>query len=333
MTEREPLEQDHRAAARGERSRGRRPHHAAAHDHHVRSLHDVAERTGSLASALGPGETRSRDASPRARPLQTTTADPTDDPRRRGERRWPPMSYWVRVLLTIAAVSAVLIALWSVINIVILVLMAAVLAIGLDPAVRSSSDAAGPGPRGGADLPGGPRRRDPLRVAGDPAARDAGGGARATTSPGTSRSSSERDDAIGRYVRENDVADRLQRFVERLPETITRSFGTIVGVAGQGRERDLQRRHGRDPHDLLHALPAADAKDARRSGSRPETRDRAEDVMDQSINRIGGYVAGILTTASIAGSLRAAVLHDPRSVRRRDPVRGSARGLRRRSPG
>ena len=46
------------------------------------------------------------------------------------------MSYWVRVLLTIAAVSAVLIALWSVINIVILVLMAAVLAIGLDPAVR-----------------------------------------------------------------------------------------------------------------------------------------------------------------------------------------------------
>ena len=33
----------------------------------------------------------------------------------------------------------------------------------------------------------------------------------------------------------------------------------------------------------------------------PETRDRAEDVMDQAISRIGGYVAGILTTASIAG--------------------------------
>ena len=46
------------------------------------------------------------------------------------------MSYWARVALTIAAVSAILLALWSVINIVILVLMAAVLAIGLDPAVR-----------------------------------------------------------------------------------------------------------------------------------------------------------------------------------------------------
>ena len=50
-----------------------------------------------------------------------------------GGRRCPTGS---GVLLTIAAVSAVLVALWSVINIVILVLMAAVLAIGLDPAVR-----------------------------------------------------------------------------------------------------------------------------------------------------------------------------------------------------
>jgi predicted PurR-regulated permease PerM len=31
-------------------------------------------------------------------------------------------------------------------------------------------------------------------------------------------------------------------------------------------------------------------------------RGRAEDVMDQAISRIGGYVAGILTTASIAGT-------------------------------
>jgi predicted PurR-regulated permease PerM len=34
----------------------------------------------------------------------------------------------------------------------------------------------------------------------------------------------------------------------------------------------------------------------------PGTRHRAEDVMDQAISRIGGYVAGILTTASIAGT-------------------------------
>jgi MFS family permease len=48
--------------------------------------------------------------------------------------------------------------------------------------------------------------------------------------PGYVQELSERDDAIGRYVRENDVAERLQRFVEQLPQKITRSFGTIAGV-------------------------------------------------------------------------------------------------------
>jgi predicted PurR-regulated permease PerM len=211
------------------------------------------------------------------------------------------MSYWARVVLTIAAVSTILLALWSVINIVILVLMAAVLAIGLDPAVRFIER----------------RGRSRGRAVGlifiaalgvavlfallvtPPLVAQVGD--LADGIPGYAAELAERDDAIGRYVRDNDVADRLQKFVEDLPRTVTRSFGTIVGVAG---------RVGSVIFNLVTvailtiyfmlALPRM-----RRTAAiwfAPQSRDRAEDVMDQAISRIGGYVAGILTTASIAGS-------------------------------
>ncbi len=211
------------------------------------------------------------------------------------------MSYWARVALTIAAVAAVLLALWSVINIVILVLMAAVLAIGLDPAVRFIER----------------RGRSRGRAVGliFVAALGVGVlfallvippfvaqvGELGDNIPGYAAELAERDDAIGRYVRENDVADRLQKFVEDLPRTISRSFGTIVGVAGKvGSLLFNVVTVAILTIYFMLALPRM-----RRSAAiwfAPETRDRAEDVMDQAISRIGGYVAGILTTASIAGS-------------------------------
>jgi predicted PurR-regulated permease PerM len=211
------------------------------------------------------------------------------------------MSYWARVALTLAAVSAILLALWSVINIVILVLIAAVLAIGLDPAVRFIER----------------RGRSRGRAVGlifvaalsvavlfallviPPFVAQVG--ELADNIPEYAAELSERDDAIGRYVRANDVADRLQTFVKDLPKTITGSFGTIVGVAGKVGSVifNLVTVAILTIYFML-ALPRI-----RRSAAiwfAPGTRDRAEDVMDQAISRIGGYVAGILTTASIAGS-------------------------------
>jgi predicted PurR-regulated permease PerM len=211
------------------------------------------------------------------------------------------MSYWARAALTIAAVSAILLALWSVINIVILVLMAAVLAIGLDPAVRFIER----------------RGRSRGRAVGlifvaalgvavlfallviPPFVAQVG--ELGDDIPGYAAELAERDDAIGRYVRENDVADRLQAFVKDLPKTITRSFGTIVGVAGKvGSVIFNTVTVAILTIYFMLALPRM-----RRTAAiwfAPETRDRAEDVMDQAISRIGGYVAGILTTATIAGS-------------------------------
>lgn len=51
-------------------------------------------------------------------------------------RNLPPMSHYARATLTVAAVLVVLAAAWAVRNILLLVVVAAVLAVGLDPAVR-----------------------------------------------------------------------------------------------------------------------------------------------------------------------------------------------------
>jgi predicted PurR-regulated permease PerM len=52
------------------------------------------------------------------------------------DERYPGMAYWVRVALTVAGVGILLAAAWTVRNILLLVLVSTVLAIGLDPQVR-----------------------------------------------------------------------------------------------------------------------------------------------------------------------------------------------------
>ena len=250
-------------------------------------------------AARGPGETRVV-TEPDPTTVETTIDVPEPE-REMWQRRWPPMSYWVRVVLTVTAVGIVLGAIWSVVNIVVLILMAAVLAIGLDPAVRRIE-------RRGVSR----GRAVALIFAAalsivilfaslviPPLVTQIG--ELADDIPGYVDDLETRDDALGRYFRENDVADRLQKFVADLPKKITSSFGTIVGVAG---------RVGSAIFNVLtvailtvyfmSSLPRV-----RRGAAilfAPGSRDRAEDVMDQAINRIGGYVAGILTTASIAGA-------------------------------
>ncbi|HUF59384.1 MAG TPA: AI-2E family transporter [Actinomycetota bacterium] len=234
-------------------------------------------------------------------PSDATPAPPEEPGIDGWRRRWPPMSYWVRVLLTIAAVSAVLVALWSVINIVILVLMAAVLAIGLDPAVRFI------------ERRGRSRGRAVTLIflavlailimfawlVIPPLVTQVG--ELADDIPGYVERLSRRDDALGRYFQENDVADKLQKFVEDLPKQITNSFGTIVGVAGKVGSQIFNVL----TVTILTIYFMLSLPRMRRTAAiwfAPGMRDRAEAVMDQATSRIGAYVAGILTTASIAGT-------------------------------
>jgi predicted PurR-regulated permease PerM len=210
------------------------------------------------------------------------------------------MSYWARWALTIAAVSAVLAALWSVINIVILVLMAAVLAIGLDPAVRFIERRGRTRGRAVALIFLGALLVAILFVwlVIPPLVTQIG--ELADGIPGYVERLSERDDAIGRYVRENDVSARLRQFIADLPSTISASFGTIVGFAG----KVTGALFNIFTVAILTVYFMASLPRMRRTaaiGFAPESRERAEEVLDQALHRIGGYVAGILTTASIAG--------------------------------
>jgi predicted PurR-regulated permease PerM len=111
---------------------------------------------------------------------------------------------------------------------------------------------------------------------------------------------SRRDDVIGEYFREQDIADRLQAFIADLPARISESFGTILGVAGRvGSAIFSVVTVGILTVYFMLSLPRM-----RRTAALvfdPSARERALIVMDQAVTRIGGYVAGILTTATIAG--------------------------------
>jgi predicted PurR-regulated permease PerM len=238
----------------------------------------------------------------------TTTAAPDEAPEESlpsqdddaWRRRWPPMSYWVRVVLTVAAVGVILLALWVVRNIVVLVLISAVLAIGLDPAVRAIERRGQTRGRAVAAISLGAIAFailffslviPPLVSQIDDLAAGV---------PGYVDRLAARDDAIGRYVRDNDVAERLQEFVKDLPDKITNSFGTIVGVAGKvGSLIFNVVTVAILTIYFMFALPRIRGTAA--IVFAPSIRERGEDVLDQAISRIGGYVAGILTTATIAG--------------------------------
>jgi predicted PurR-regulated permease PerM len=111
---------------------------------------------------------------------------------------------------------------------------------------------------------------------------------------------SQRDDAIGRYVREQDVAQRLRDFIADLPERISSSFGTILGVA-RGVASGIFNIFTVAILTVYFMLSLPRMRRTAAVAFAPAARERAEAVMDLAISRIGGYVAGILTTASIAG--------------------------------
>lgn len=210
------------------------------------------------------------------------------------------MSYWVRWLLTLAAVSAVLAALWSVFNIVVLVLMAAVLAIGLDPAVRRIERLGRSRGRAVALIFLGVIALVILFawLVIPPLVRQIG--ELADDIPNYVRDLARRDDAIGRYFQQQDIAQRLREFIADLPARISESFGTIVGVAGRVTSAifNIATVAILAIYFLL-SLPRM--RQTAAVAFAPSARERAEAVMDLAILRIGGYVSGILTTASIAG--------------------------------
>jgi predicted PurR-regulated permease PerM len=216
------------------------------------------------------------------------------------------MIYWAKVAVVVAVTLYVLQLLHSVLNIVILVVIAAVLAIGLDPAVRRLAERMR---RGYAVT---------LIFVGfallillfawlvlPPLIRQVSG--LADDVPGYAQHLAERDDAVGRYFREQDVAQNVKDFIADLPTKVSQSFSTILGIAG----KVTGTLFNAVTVTILMIYFMLSLPTMRRTSAMlfsAERRERAENVIDQSIARIGGYVSGNLITSLICGVVAAIAL-------------------------
>ena len=223
-----------------------------------------------------------------------------DEPRGDWRRLWPTMVYWSKVTITIALTLAVLGAAASVKNILVLVLIAAVLALGLDPAVRRLELI---------------RMRRGFAVALifvlavgfialfaalviPPIVREISG--LSNDIPGYVARLQNRQDWIGNFIRSHDLAPKLKDAASQIPAKIGQSFGTILGITGQVASVifNLLTIAILTIYFLL-SMPRLNRVTA--AIFSPERRDAGERIVGESIRKIGGYVSGNLLTSAIAG--------------------------------
>jgi predicted PurR-regulated permease PerM len=208
----------------------------------------------------------------------------------------------LRITLTVLAVIGTLYAAYLVRSILILVLIAAFLAVGLDPAVRR--------------LEGWGMRRGfavatiflatvlfivsfSLAVV-PPLVRQVT--SFATDLPDYVQDLAENNPRIREWVETNDIPTKLREAVNNVPTIIGSSFGSVLGIAGSVLSA------------LFNALTVLVltiyfllSLSRIRAGSMrlvpASRRERVGSLMDPILQKIGGYIAGQVTVALIAGSL------------------------------
>jgi predicted PurR-regulated permease PerM len=215
-------------------------------------------------------------------------------------RRLTPMSHYSKATVAIVLTIAVLIAAWTVRGILVLVLVAAVLAIGLDPAVRRLQR--WHFSRGWAVA------TIFLATLGflalffalviPPLVKEVASFARDIPKDIERLKSSS--GWIGDLQRKYHIAEKLEDLTKQLPSTAGASFKTVLG---------LTKSVGTIIFNLLTitiltiyflmALPRT-RKSAVRLFSE-EHRQHGGEILDESIDRVGGYVSGNITISVIAG--------------------------------
>ena len=206
------------------------------------------------------------------------------------------------MVLTVVAVLALIYAAYLVRSIIVLVLIAAFLAVGLDPAVRRLENL---GMRRGfsvatiflaavlfifafafAVVP--PLIKQVTSFA--------------TDLPGYVQDLAENNPRIKTFVEDNDIPAKLQDAVGNIPTVIGSSFGSVLGIAGSVLSAlfngltvlvltiyfllSLSRiRHG-----SLKLVPKSKRK-------------RVNELLDPILEKIGGYIAGQIAVALIGGAL------------------------------
>ena len=165
---------------------------------------------------------------------ETALMDPVP---RRDRDRWPPLTYIAKATLVAALTLYVLGLAQAVLNILILIVIATVLAIGLDTAVRRLQRM---NMRRGVAVS--------LIFVGfvlfivlfawlvvPPLVHQITG--LANDIPRYARRLETRNDWIGRYFRDHNVSDRAKTFVSNLPSQVSRSFSTSSGSPARSEAR------------------------------------------------------------------------------------------------
>ncbi|HLB62912.1 MAG TPA: AI-2E family transporter [Actinomycetota bacterium] len=215
-------------------------------------------------------------------------------------RRWPPMSYWARVTVVVSVTLFVLGQAMIVRDVLMLLLIAAVLAVGLDRAVG---------------------RLERFRITRGWAVaviflaavafvglfvslvvpplvaevRDL-----AANIPDYVDRLSQQQGWLGDFVREHDLADELQNLTERLPSLASASFGTILGFT-RGVASVIFNTLTIAILTVYFLLSMPKMRTTSVALFRPELRERGGRVLGEALGRIGGYVSGNLLTSAIAG--------------------------------
>ena len=208
----------------------------------------------------------------------------------------------VRIVVTVVVVLLLLYAAYLVRSIIVLVLIAAFLAVGLDPAVRRLEKL-------------GLRRGLSVAVIFLTALLFIAGFALAIVPPLVKQVTSfatdlptyvqdlaQNNPRIKEFVEENDISTKLESAVGNIPTVIGSSFGSVLGVAGSVLAA------------LFNALTVLVltiyfllSLSRIRAGSLklvPKSkRERVSELLDPILEKIGGYIAGQITVALIAGIL------------------------------
>ncbi|MGW5149857.1 AI-2E family transporter [Rhodococcus koreensis] len=111
-----------------------------------------------------------------------------------------------------------------------------------------------------------------------------------------------RNDWIGRYIREHDVATSVKEYIADLPSKVAASFGTILGVAGRIGSGVFQFA----TVAILSIYFSLSLPSLRKTAAMlftPDRREHGERVLDRAIEKIGGYVGGNLATSGVCAVL------------------------------
>jgi predicted PurR-regulated permease PerM len=220
---------------------------------------------------------------------------------------WPPWTYWVRTTLAVVATLLVVAAARRISHVLILVLVAFVLAVGLEPAVQWLGR---------------------LRIRRGWAVAIIFGGLTlflalfvalliplltrevpqfAGALPGYLTDLQRRDDWLGNAFRNANVSTEVRQFIADLPGRIGGSFTAIVGAAGTafGRIFDVFTVGILCIYFMvsLPQLPGTIAKLTSR-----DRRAHVDMLLQRSFDKIGGYVSGNLITSAVCGAMTVVAL-------------------------